>query len=182
MGYLFEPDQLQQIGQKAMGLPHARMCSVIAEELERAHPGHVETREDWVISIAGGIMGIMTVLHGSLSEYVLLFGTPVGSEGFSGRYRIDIWDVVLAGEMSTYTETDFREPEIHRPGDLAFLRRGVAKGVRLGPGNWLLEYGRGPVPTSLPFALMSAMDGTTIVKTMWVYGKQVVKELLKGKI
>lgn len=182
MGTIFDPVELQEIGARAIGLPHAEMCRTISGELARRHPGHVETREDWVISIAGGIMGIMTVLHGSLSEYVLLYGTPVGTEGFSGRFRLEIWDVVLAGEMWTYTEDDFREPTVHRPGELALLPRSTAKGVHLHPGTWLLEYGRGPIATSLPFSLVSAMDAAIVVKTLWVYGKQVVRELLQGKI
>ncbi len=182
MRYTFDPEQLQEIGAQAVGLPQAEMCRAVSAELARRFPGHVETREDWVLSIAGGIMGIMTVLHGSLTEYVLLFGTPVGSEGFSGRYHLDIWDVVLAGEMWTYTEEEFRQPTIHRPGQMALLPKGRAKGVRLQPGNWLLEYGRGPIATSLPFALMSAMDGRTVLKTIRIYGRQVVRELLQGKI
>ena len=100
-----------------MGLPHDKMVRQVSDELARRYPGHIETRPNWMLSLAGGVMGIMTVLHGSLSEYVLIFGTPVGSEGFSGRYRIEIHDFMLAGEMWTYTESDFAERRVYRAGD-----------------------------------------------------------------
>jgi flavin-dependent dehydrogenase len=51
--------------------------------------------------------------------------------------------------------------------------------------TWMLEYGRGPVPTALPFALSGAvtsLDARSAVKTMWLYGRLVVKELAHGKI
>ena len=48
------------------------------------------------------------------------------------------------------------------------------------------EYGRGAIPTILPFGLSDAvfrcMDATTIVKTIVPYSKMVIKELLQGKI
>ena len=127
----------------------------------------------------------MTILHGSLSEYVLIFGTSIGTEGFSGRYRLDIYDFMLAGEMWTYTEDKFRERVVTRPGEMAVLRRKQVKGFKLPEGGWMLEYGRGPVPTALPFALSGAvtsLDARTIAKTMWLYGRLVVKELVHGKI
>jgi len=124
----------------------------------------------------------MTILHGSLSEYILIFGTPGGTDGFSGRYLLDIYDVVLGGEMRTYTEESPLKTEVYKPGDLALLRRGEVKGVRFSEGNWMLEYGRGPIITSLPFGLLMSFDSWIILKTAWIYGKLTVKELLRGKI
>src|SRR5262249_1337722 len=134
----------------------------------------VTTKQDWFLSICGGAMGIMTVIHGSLSEYVLIFGSPIGTEGFSGRYRIEIYDIMLSGEMWTYTEDNFRERIVTLPGEMAVLRRKQVKGFKLPEGGWMLEYGRGAVPTALPFALsgsLTSLDLRTVAKTLWVYGK-----------
>src|SRR5205809_6266187 len=127
------------------------MIRHVSEELARLYPGHIETRPNWMLSLAGGVMGIMTILHGSLSEYVLIFGSPVGSEGFSGRYRIELHDFMLAGEMWTYTESEFADRRDYRAGDAAFLSRRDATGVRLLEDARMLQHGRGPVPTGPPF-------------------------------
>ena|SRR6266404_1877727 len=185
MGYVFDPLVLHAAAAKRAGLPHEEMVRLLIDDLAQLYPGHITTKQDWILSIAGGAMGIMTVLHGSLSEYIIIFGTPVGTEGFSGRYRLDIHDFMLAGEMWTYTEEDFRERVIYRPGDPALLRRREVKGFRLSEDTWMLEYGRGFVPSALPFGLSGAvlsLDLKTIWKTLWIYGQLVVKELLHGKI
>jgi hypothetical protein len=182
---LFDPPVLHAVARSALGMPHDKMVRHVGDELSRLYPGHIDTRPNWMLSLAGGVMGIMTVLHGSLSEYVLIFGTPVGSEGFSGRYRLEIHDFMLAGEMWTYTESSFTERRVYRAGDAAVLARREAKGVRLFEDAWMLEYGRGPVPTALPFALSGAVTSfelATIARTIGVYGRLVVRELLQGKI
>lgn len=57
-------------------------------ELRKKHPGHILPDEDlqWVFVNAGGWMGSMCLLHASLTEYVLLFGTAVDTGGHSGRW------------------------------------------------------------------------------------------------
>jgi hypothetical protein len=186
MGYLFDPERLRDIARKAIGLSHAEMVQVLCDELRRAYPGHISGDEGWIFSITAGATGVMKILHASLSEYVLIFGTPVGTEGFSGRYRMDIHDFQLAGEMWTYTEDRVGERVVTRAGDSTLLPRGRAKAFRLLEDGWMLEYGRGLVPMALPLALgdsvFSCMDATTIARTLWVYGKLTTRELLKGKI
>src|SRR5437899_317447 len=104
MRYLLEPDRLHDIARKAVGRSHAEMVQVVGNELSLAYPGHVSTTEDWIFNVTAGATGVMKVFHASLSEYVILFGTPVGTEGFSGRYRMDIYDFQIAGETWTYME------------------------------------------------------------------------------
>jgi C-8 sterol isomerase len=185
MSYIFDPEVLQSIAKRYIGLPHEDLVSSVVRDLAKAYPGHIETREKWILSICGGVMGIMTILHGSLSEYLLIYGTPIGTEGFSGRYRVDIFDVVLSGEMWTYTEETFRKRAVTLPGEIACLRRRQAKGVRISEDCWMLEYGRGPIPTTLPFALSGAVAGfelKSVLQTMWIYGRLAFKELCRGKI
>jgi C-8 sterol isomerase len=185
MAHIFDPKRLHEAAKRVVGLPHQEMVRAIIDDLAAACPGHVETGENWFMSLAGGATGIMTVLHASLSEYVVIFGTPVGTEGFSGRYRIDIHDFLLAGEMWTYTEERSGTRTISRPGDAALLRRRQVKGFRLAEGTWMLEYGRGPIVTCLPMAISDAvvsLDGMTIWKTLSVSTRLMWKELRQGKI
>jgi C-8 sterol isomerase len=186
MAHLFEPERLHELARRHTGAAGPTAFEALIGDLSTAYPGRIETRLNWLFSLTAGATGIMTVLYGSLSEYLLLFGTPVGTEGFSGRYRMDIYDVVLSGEMWTYTEDRPYERVVARPGDIALLPRRRVKGFRLREETWLLEYGRGLVPTALPLALgdavFSAMDCRTVFKTFWVYGGLVFRELLRGKI
>jgi C-8 sterol isomerase len=184
--YLFDVDTLHAIAKKGIGLSHPDMVKAISDELEKQYPGYINKDIEWIYNITAGATGIMKILHASITEYVILFGTPIGTEGFSGRYRMDIYDFQVAGETWTYTEENFAERKVCKPGDVMFLKKGIVKGFRILEGGWMLEYGRGFVPAALPLALgdsvFSALDGTTIVKTLWYYGKEVCKSLLKGKL
>ena len=185
MAHIFDPARLHEIARTAAGLPHEPMVKTVVDGLHAAYPGHIARAPRWVISRAGGAMGMMMVLHGSLSEYVLLYGSPIGTEGFSGRYRVEVYDFVLAGEMWTYTEDAVAERVVTRPGEVAHLGRAQAKGYRLPDAGWMLEYGRGPIATMLPFGLaesLVALDFTTIGRTLAAYAPLAVRELLRGKI
>jgi hypothetical protein len=186
MGYIFEPERVHEIAKKGVGLPHEEMCRVVADELASAYPGHIEQDPDWCFNLASGAVGMMAVLHASLSEYILIFGSSIGTGSFSGRYRMDVYDVVMTGEMWTYRESAFRRREEFKPGEMAKLDRGDAKAYRIIEDTWMLEYGRGIVPMALPVgigdAVFSSFDGTTIWKTLRAYSRLVARELLQGKI
>jgi hypothetical protein len=184
--YIFDPDQLHAIAKEAVGLPHDQMVERITDELVRAYPGHIEKTRDWIFSCAGGAVAVILILHGSLSEYVLLYGSAIGTQGFSGRYPVGIHDFILSGEMWTYTEDNVAERVVHKAGERAYLAPDQIKGFGISAGCWMLEYGRGVIPTTLPFALadslFSMMDVKTIWKTLRRYGRLVAKELVQGKI
>lgn len=61
----------------------------IATVLGRMYPGHILPEEDmqWIFMNAGGWMGSMCLLHASLTEYILFFGTAVETSGHSGKNK-----------------------------------------------------------------------------------------------
>lgn len=73
----------------AIGQDHEQAFSKVVVELRKRYPGHILPDEDlqWVFVNAGGWMGSMCLLHASLTEYVLLFGTAVDTGGHSGGSR-----------------------------------------------------------------------------------------------
>ena len=186
MPYVFDPDRLKQIAASAGGKPFDEMCRHVMAQCERAYPGYVTTEPDWLFNLACGATGVMTLLHGSLTEYLIIFGSAVGTDAFSGRYHLDIWDFVITGEMWTYKENAVGTRVITKPGEGALLEKGMAKGYRILENTWMLEYGRGPVPTALPVgvahSLVSGVDVKTVLRTFKSYGRATVRSLLKGKI
>ena len=56
-------------------------------ELQKTYPGHILPTNDlqWIFVNAGGWMGSMCLLHASLTEYVLFFGTALDTSGHSGN-------------------------------------------------------------------------------------------------
>jgi len=58
----------------------------------------------------------MKLYYASTSEYIMIWGTPIGSEGHSGRHFAGFWDTVIDGETWYYAEGQF-EKTIYKPGD-----------------------------------------------------------------
>src|SRR4051812_10290612 len=91
MGYIFDPDELHGIAKSVLNLGSKEaMFEGVASELKRRHPQHINVSNPWIFNNAGGAMGQMKLLHASLTEYILIFGTPIGTEGHSGRYATEV--------------------------------------------------------------------------------------------
>lgn len=186
MGYIFNLERLDEIAREGEGLPFEEMSRAVIEAAEAAYPGHIETRQEWIFNLSSGATGMMNVLHASISEFLIIFGTPVGTSAFSGRYPMEIHDWVLNGTMRTYTEADPGHAAVTTVGEHASLSKAVVKGFSLEPGTWLLEYGRGFVPgglhTTVADILLRAVDLPTLAQTVRVYGRLTLRELLLGKV
>lgn len=64
----------------------------ITEELDKLYPGYITKEREWVINNAGGAMGQFSFLYGSLREYLIFFGSPIGNQGHTGRFSfVDDW-------------------------------------------------------------------------------------------
>jgi C-8 sterol isomerase len=187
MSYVFDIETLHAIARKGLEKAHDEMVRIVVEEAARAYPDHIDPshRRRWLFSLTAGATGVMTLLHASFSEYLIIFGTPVGTEGFSGRYRMDIHDFLLAGEIWTYRQDRCGVREVVRPGDHTVLERGNVNGFNIPESAWMLEYGRGFIPSAFPLILgdvvFSAVDGTTLAETVWAYGKMALRELMVNR-
>jgi C-8 sterol isomerase len=187
VGYCFDPEVLHGVAKRAVAVGGTLRdkVAVIRAELAALYPGHVRLEDEWVFNIAGGALGQMTLLHASLTEYVIVFGSPIGTEGYSGRFFADDYFIILEGEQWAYAEGE-EDRRVFRPGDMHHLPRGQARGYRMPDRCYALEYARGLIPTMLPFGLAdsfsSTLDPQPVWKTMRMYARATVQELLRGKI
>lgn len=181
MSYVFDPHVLQNVAQGVLDLPMAEKVTAIRDELARRYPGHVQENVEWIYNIAGGAMGQMAVLHASITEYVIIFGTPIGTEGYSGRFAADDYFIILEGEQWAFAQGEF-ERQVYKPGDMHHMPRGESRGYRMPDKCFALEYARGWIPLMLPFGLAdsftSTVDVVPVAQTFKVYTKAVLGEWL----
>jgi C-8 sterol isomerase len=182
---VFDPEVLHQIARESIGPPIEQLLPPLIDRLQARYPGHIQDPGRWVMNNAGGAMGAMLVLHASLTEYVMIFGTPIGTEGHSGRYRADDWFMILEGEQWAFNPGELQR-RVYRPGDIHHMPRGNAQGYRIPEHCWALEYARGFIPGMLPFGvadtIFSTLDVRTLAETFAIYTRCAVRELLQGKI
>ncbi|HOT49762.1 MAG TPA: ERG2 family protein [Candidatus Hydrogenedentes bacterium] len=164
--YVFEPEEIHAIAKEVSALPTEMAIGTILNTLKERYPGKIRPNLNWIFNYTGGTLGEMAILYASLNEYVLIFGTPIGSEGFSGRYaKMDVYDCMFAGEMWTYLAGDL-EKTVYKPGDCAVLRRGEAKGYLMKENTWMLEYTRGFIPAALPIGAFAPVSLTADLQNL----------------
>ena len=56
----------------------------------------IDDSHPWIFNNAGGVMLEMKLLHASNNEYVMIWGTPIGSEGHTGRHLVEFYETVRA--------------------------------------------------------------------------------------
>jgi hypothetical protein len=162
MQYRIDPEVLATIAEDVIGqsLAGGELISRTTRLLAQAYPDLIDaTPGRWVGSKAGGILGKVRFLYFSPREYVVLFGSPTGTQGFSGRYKhVEIHKFLIAGQIDWYDlESDELTGMTLHPGEHTRTDRGHARGMTIHPGSWHIEYGRGVVATTLPFAMVDTL-------------------------
>ncbi|EXU96534.1 ERG2 and Sigma1 receptor like protein [Metarhizium robertsii] len=185
--YIFDLDELHDVSKRGLaehGNDTRAVVKYIVDDLHKTHGAHINLQEDWVFNNAGGAMGAMYILHASITEYLIIFGTAIGTEGHTGRHTADDYFHILTGEEWAYVPGEY-EPEVYPPGSVHHLRRGEVKQYRMPDKCFALEYARGWIPPMLFFGfadgLFSTLDYPTLWKTTHLTAKQMVGNLLRGK-
>lgn len=164
MDPVFDPQVLHGIVRDHLDVPFPDRMEAVVRAVARRYPGHVATGEPWILNNAGGAMGALKVLHASPWEYLILFGSPIGTEGHTGRFRADDYFMILEGEQWAYVPGELTR-RVFRPGDLHHLPRGEAGGYRFPDACWALEYARGSIASMLPFGLADTLSSTLDLRT-----------------
>ncbi|KAF3025829.1 hypothetical protein G7054_g12344 [Neopestalotiopsis clavispora] len=185
--YIFDKEHLHDLAKRgiaAHGNDTRSIVSYITTELHEKYPNNVNLDVEYIFNNAGGAMGAMYIIHASITEYLIIFGTAIGTEGHTGRHTADDYFHILTGEQWAYTPGEY-DPEIYPAGSMHHLVRGTVKQYKMPEGCFALEYARGWIPPMLFFGLAdglsSTLDFPTLWRTSYVTGREMIGNLLLGK-
>merc|ERR1712000_81333 len=151
---------------------------------DRAHQ-FSPLKDQWLFNNAGGAMGSMYLIHASITEYLIIFGTPVGTEGHTGRHTADDYFHILEGEQWV-AEAHQLVMDVYPKGSVNLMKRGVVRQYKMHEGCWALELAQGWIPPMLPFGfadgIFSTLDFDTLYRTTKITGREIIRNLLHGKI
>lgn len=158
---------------------------IVAELQKTIDKKYLTNKEEWIFNNAGGAMGAMFLIHASLTEYLIIFGTPLGTEGHTGLHTADDYFHILNGEQWAFSAGSL-DKEVYRAGSVHYLPKGTSKQYKMHRGCWALEYARGWIPPMMLFGLAdtitSTLDVITLYDTIRISGREMIKNLLNGKI
>lgn len=178
--YLFDPDVVHECAMKSLGQTKPKMFEVFGEAMEEKYPQVLDHHQPWILSIAGGSVIQMKLFYASTTEYIMIWGTPIGAGGHSGRHMAGFWDTIIDGEAWYAAEGEF-EKRVYKSGDQVYVGPGQARVMDFRDGVWAVEYARGFIPYSMPFGTLSALvdysDWVTVAQTLSVYADLTVQSM-----
>jgi C-8 sterol isomerase len=148
--YVFDPETLHQVAKSALASSNDTAGAIqhIVSNLAETYPSsriRLNTNvNEWMFNNAGGAMGAMYIIHASITEYLIIFGTPLGTEGHSGQHTADDYFYILEGEEWAFEPGQLKMTK-YSPGEVHHLPRGTVRQYKMHEGCFALEYARGEI-------------------------------------
>ncbi|KAG4302931.1 hypothetical protein PCK1_000874 [Pneumocystis canis] len=158
--FMFSPEKLQELSIQAIRkYPHdaKALMNYLAESIRKEYGNSVLPLDHnkWVFNNAGNAMGAMILLHTSIFEYLIFFGTATGTEGHSGIYKPGMQNHLPRGKRIQYS----------MPGE-----------------SWALELAQGWIPSMLPFGLIETFFSTLDFNNLWLTLRYTSEAMFKSFI
>lgn len=190
--YVFDPKVLQALAKESIQAhPGDNTTEIITDLIPRIKKEYGDKAvindlnwEEWVFNNAGGSMGNMFIIHSSISEYLIIFGSAISTNGHSGVHFADDYFTILSGNQKVAYENQV-ECSTFFPGDCNHLKRGQVTQFSMDGGSYALELAQGWIPAMLPFGFVevisSTLDFTTFGKTCYYTAREMFRNLAQGK-
>ncbi|KAH7101999.1 C-8 sterol isomerase [Auriculariales sp. MPI-PUGE-AT-0066] len=191
--HIFDHNELHALAQSSIKLHSGQANStrlvidnIVTTLAEKYGTKHINVNQkEWFFNNAGGAMGALYIIHASITEYLIIFGTPLGTEGHSGRHFADDYFSILEGEEWAFKAGSL-EKEVYPVGSVHHMRRGEVKQYKIHEHCFALEYAAGWIPLMMPFGLadffFSTLDIGTLKSTIQITGREMLRNLLVGKV
>lgn len=192
--WVYDPQTLQLLAQQGIrrannahaGQPTAeQVVEEVIQSVLTQYPATTRYTGRWLWNNAGGAMGSMTVLHCSFSEYLIIFGTPVGTEGHTGRHMAEDFFTIIYGEQWA-GDVGPVSRAVYPAGEQHYLPRRTVRHYRMPDECWALEYARGNIPSMMIFGFLdmifSTFDLATMAQTVQESAGNMMMNLLRGKL
>jgi hypothetical protein len=170
MGSVFDPDKIQEVVQACAsqygGDGNEKLLRELTSNLAQTYPGQINEDWNWIYSITGGCCCQITMLHVSLSEYLLIESYPIPMTGFTGRYRPAVYEFVVAGHEE-YFRAGQLEAQRYGPGDRIVFQPGEAACVNIPDSLITVGYARGAIPTMFTLPVMDTVFGSLDYRSLW---------------
>ncbi|KTW30274.1 hypothetical protein T552_00750 [Pneumocystis carinii B80] len=187
--FIFSPERLQELSVEAIK-KHKNdtlgLMNELAKNIKKEYGNAVLPLDHskWFFNNAGNAMGAMIILHMSFSEYLIFFGTAIGTDGHSGVHFSNDYFTILRGEQKVFAPGELK-PTIYKPGMQTYLPRGKKIHYSMIGESWALELAQGWIPSMLPFGLIETFFTTLDFSTFWSsirYASEAMfKSFINGK-